>query len=68
MVSATNTAAAVAGQAKNHLAGGDTPTWVWLGDLDNLLLSAKVLRCAALCQLPLLASWPGLNHKLQQRA
>ena len=50
-----------------HLAGGNTATWVWLGDFNNLLLSSEVLSCATLCKLSLLAGWPGLNHKLQQQ-
>ena len=50
-----------------HLAGGNTATWVWLGDLHNLLLSAKVLTCAPFCHLLFLTSGSGLNHKLQQQ-
>lgn len=51
-----------------HLAGGDAATWVWLGDLHNLLLSTNVLSCAALGELPLPTSWLGLNHKLHQNS
>ena len=49
-----------------YLAGGDTATWVGLCDLNNSLLSVKVLLCSALSQLPLSACGSGFNHKLQQ--
>ncbi len=48
------------------LASGNTAAWVGLGDLHNFLLSAEILLGPALSQLPFIASWLGLNHKLQQ--